>query len=423
MGNTDSIISSANVILALSRRQHHHYAPIAKAMPLPVVETDDWRPEVVRSVRPRILLTLCSDWWEADLCIRQARELGIPTVQIMDGIIEWRHQWEDPKTGNRYGAPLYQPVVVDKLACLGRQSVRLLEFWGNIGKCELVGCPRMDVYLTNPVPPPPNESPKRLLVMTANNPGFTTEQVRAVKQALLDLRNALAERTDWLPIWRVSPHLRQELDLRDDFPSLRHAPLYEVLGYAHAVITTPSTAQLEAMLACRPVSLLDYTNSPHYVEAAWTISCAEHIHNVLESLGSPPPTRMLHQDYILHDCLECQTPATPRMVQLLKALLEQPSFSPHRVLLPRPDLSLQPTQVLNLSQLYPGNELLSEVDLVDLKRRLIFAQQEIRWLRRMVSVTGPIKRAVRKLTNLAQDGLKRLIRMLSSERIGVSHNS
>ena len=396
-------------ILALSRKQSHHYAPFREGLGREFIEVSDWDPAVVKALRPLILLTLTDDWYEADRCIRRARGLGIPTLFIMDGILEWRHQWEDPQLGALRGVAHMQPVTTDKIACLGRQSVRQVEAWGNVGKAELVGCPRLDHFLTNPVPRTSHDGrEKRLLIMTANTPAFTQHQMALVEKSLADLQRVLSSQTDWKPIWRVSGALRERLGLSDDFPGLQGQSLHDVLTFADAVVTTPSTSQLEAMLAGRPTALLDYSNSPHYVPAAWRITAEDHLEPVLRDLAGPPHRRMAYQDEILHDCLECHTPAAPRMIRLIETMIESSRerreqgrplrFAP-RLLPLEHGVAALPSADFDLGALYPDNATLTNTDRVELQRQLVFAQQEICELRRKARKLDVIRRARTLLSN------------------------
>ena len=121
------------------------------------------------------LLAAAVGWGLAERSTR-----GLPMALMMDGVIEWRHEWEDPNFGAGGRIAYYQPIVTDKVACIGWQAARTLEAWGNVGKCEIIGMPRFDQYLEQPVALVPHDGKKRLLIMTANTPGFTPEQIAQV---------------------------------------------------------------------------------------------------------------------------------------------------------------------------------------------------------------------------------------------------
>lgn len=245
---------------------------------------------------------------------------AIPTLHLIDGIIEWRNVWENPQRDTTAGlTPLFQPVLADKIACLGRSQAQMIESWGNIGRCEITGSPRFDGIARRRVSPASAAGSSRILITTARTPGFTEAQVQLVRASLVDLK-------DWLRgsghevTWRLSAEVA---DVADGENTMCAESLAEQLQVSDAVVTTPSTVQLEAMLAGVPTALLDYGNYPSYVAAAWTMTAREHIDTVMPLLLSPSPERVLHQDFLLHDNLECRTPATPRVVQLIEQMVDE----------------------------------------------------------------------------------------------------
>src|SRR5690606_24871922 len=79
---------------------------------------------------------------------------------------------------------------------------------------------------------------------------------------------------------------------------------------------------LEGMLHHLPVALLDYNNCPHYVPAAWRITAETHFDEVIPELVNPPGAKVHYQHHLLHDALECQTPALPRLAELIARMSE-----------------------------------------------------------------------------------------------------
>ena len=85
------------------------------------------------------------------------------------------------------------------------------------------------------------------------------------------------------------------------------------------------------MLHGLPVAMLDYTNSPAYITAAWTITASAHIPEVLDGLAAPTRNRLDWQRTLLGDQLACDTPATPRVIALMERLMtgsEMPAAHP-----------------------------------------------------------------------------------------------
>src|SRR5690606_26345251 len=120
---------------------------------------------------PDILVCVNDFPYEIMRCIDAARAANIPSLVLQDGILEWRCQYENPTFGFGGGAPQHQPVIADKIACIGHQSARQIAAWGNAHKVVVTGMPRMDYLLDYEVTPPSHPA-KRLLVMTAKKPGF-----------------------------------------------------------------------------------------------------------------------------------------------------------------------------------------------------------------------------------------------------------
>lgn len=305
---------------------------------------------------------------------------NVPTLLVMDGILEWRNTWENPRSlSQQNGMPLCQPVLSHKVACLGKSQARILESWGNLEKCEIIGAPWLDDLL-NRKPRERNRGEQfTILIATASTPGFTEEHVAAVKRALLDIKSWFEESTrrDSIQVqWRITGGLQDELMIPEDQQST--LPLGDVLQRIDAVITTPSTLLVEAMLQGVPVALLDYLHRPQYVPAAWTISSREHIPEVVSDLMQPPPARMLYQNTVLHDALECRSPATQRMIELMDSMIRigrecrarhEPLRLPPRIVqneMPHHE----PGESFDLAKLYPHHPVFSQWDRVALQTEL-----------------------------------------------------
>lgn len=356
--------------------------------------------------------------------LRRAVEKNIPTLVLADGILEYRNTWEHPQLAP--GA-IFQPVLGHKIACLGASQVRVLESWGNAGTCELVGSPRFDRYAALKRRERPVGAPARLLVMTAMTPYFTESQHERVRQSLLDLKNALAEMCDseGRPIetvWRVTKGLEHEIGIDTTNHGFAGRDLGEVLQAVDAVVTTPSTTMLEAMLLGLPVASLDYCNVPAYVQPAWRISAAEHILPTLEELLNPPPARMLFQDTTLHDALVCGSPAAPRMVELAEAMIAHAETSrrtgqacvfPTQMVQPVRDRHSAAEPRFQLASLYPGDAQFAERDLRAL-------QVEVGHLRRYVakleSLGSGKNQAKPVASGFEERGVRLITKLADSER-------
>ena len=152
---------------------------------------------------------------------------------------------------------------------------------------------------------------------------------QAVVASLMDLKAWLSEHTAIQPIWRLTAGLDQILEVSNSSA----IPLVDQLANVDAVISTPSNVILESMAHGLPVALLDYTNSPQDIRAAWSITAKAHLSDAMEGLLAADPCYMRWQYALLADQLECQTESTPRVIALMESLLSgkpclgQPSSS------------------------------------------------------------------------------------------------
>jgi hypothetical protein len=295
-----------------------------KELPLAWEIVEDFLPDWVAPDDAGILITHSHYAWEDLTALRGLYAANqIPILILCDGILEYRNTWAHPQLAN---GSLFQPTFGHKLACLGRAPARILESWGNVGKCEVVGLPRLDRFVTSTPPPIRTDGTFRLLVTTAMRPSFTDQQMDITVASIGALKSRLeaSPRIGARPVevnWRLTGGVASKVGLPEI--SLENAPaLMEMIDQSDAVITTPSTIYLESVLRKRPTAFLDFHNCPQYVNAAWNISAESQIDVVLAELADPPPAKMLYQATMLHDQLECMTPAQDRMIRLIQAMVD-----------------------------------------------------------------------------------------------------
>jgi hypothetical protein len=343
------------------------YSSWLKELPWPYTIVDDFLPHWPVPADAGLLLTHSHYTWEDIAGLRGIYQSNrVPILILCDGILEYRNTWEHPQLPD---GTLFQPALGHKVACLGRAPARILESWGNLGKCEVVGLPRLDPFLASEPPPPRQGGVFRLLVTTAKTPAFTDQQMAVTLASLRDLKNRLddQQQISGRPLevsWRLTGNLEKELGL----PAVDHRqlpPMMEAIDNADAVITTPSTIYLESVLRKRPTAFLDYHNCPQYVPSAWRISAPAQFDQTLDELAHPPQAKMLYQATMLSDQLECQTPAQPRLFHLIETLMAlryassesgKPLQIPARILsLDNWGLTSVPRE-FDLASLFPDND-------------------------------------------------------------------
>jgi len=287
---------------------------------------ENYEPNLILNENPDLVIVPDEHWCELGNIISTCNENGILTLQIMDGILEWRRTWDYSSQGRRVDGvlnPLNQPAFANKIACLGYKDFRILESWGNYGKCEIVGMPRLKHIqgLKSDFSHLKNKKNK-ILVCTAKTPSFTEKQEVITLESLKDLRDFFQKRNDFEVIWRITGNLSQELNIDNSLTDLTGKEIHEIIQKVDAVITTPSTTILEAMVLKAPVALLDYHNTPHYFETPWVISAKSHISEIVEELLNPPEIKLEYQDFLLSEQLFQQEDATDRLIRLIKGMLQ-----------------------------------------------------------------------------------------------------
>ncbi len=313
-----------SVVVMTTHPGHSIYEPWLSRCPFPVTVLNPSSPGAEVPGDALLLVTHDTYTEPGRSLIRRAVEKGVPTLILADGVLDYRNTWEHPQI--EPGA-IFQPVLGHKIATIGRSQSRWVETWGNAGKCETVGLPRLDRHtaLQRRVRNP--QQPFRILINTAITPWFTETHHRQVMASLRDLKtffeqNPVLNGVTLEPIWRLTKGLDAEIGVSSQVSDLSGHEMANVLQQVDAVITTPSTVILEAMLFGLPVAVLDYCNTPHYVPTAWRITAPTHIADTVNELLDPPEPKLLFQETCLHDSLECDTPATPRLLRLMTEMVD-----------------------------------------------------------------------------------------------------
>jgi SAM-dependent methyltransferase len=357
--------SVRSVVLMTTYPEHSIYRSWSARCPFPITVLNPSSADVEMPSDALLLVTHDTYTEPARTLIRKAVAKQIPVLILADGILEYRNTWEHPQIEN--GA-IFQPVLGHKIATIGRSQSRWLESWGNAGKCETVGLPRLDRHCALPRRQRRTNEPFRILVNTAITPYFTEAHREKVTASLRDLKSffdtvATINGIKLEPVWRLTKGLDVEIGVSSHAFEFSGHEMAVALQQVDAVITTPSTVILEGMYFGLPVAVLDYCNTPHYVSTAWRITAREHIAAAMTEMISPAEPKLLFQETVLHDSLECNTPAAPRLLRLITGMVEQGLLARaagRRVEFPEAILSSRATAVrenrFHLDRLYPSKD-------------------------------------------------------------------
>jgi len=189
--------------------------------------------------------------------MRQARRLGVPTVLLVDGVVEWANTFRNRWLGTRYLRPPPQDIAL----CSGALHAALLGAMG--ARVTTTGLPRLHGFAER-VRAHQHGAPERLLVATANNPALHENARARLTWSLERLRGAGARAR--VPVaWRLTGGLCAALGVEPDT-----GPLDASLARAQALVTSASTVAIEGMLAGVPTGVLHPHPWPLWVPAVWT---------------------------------------------------------------------------------------------------------------------------------------------------------
>ncbi len=213
-------------------------------------------PEVLRGARAVAFADLSYNCHIAPT--RLARAMKIPTVLLVDGVVEHANTMCNPWMGLGHLRAMPQ----DTLLAMGPLAGRILSGMDN--RVVTTGLPRLDGFEQRIAEARTRlDANQWLVVATANTPAMDGESLGKIRSWLQRLHKEI-ERKKLPTRWRVHPSIAERLGV-----SVDDAPLTETLAGAIATITTPSTLAVESMLARVPTAIANPAGNPLWVPAAW----------------------------------------------------------------------------------------------------------------------------------------------------------
>lgn len=258
--------------------------------------------------------------------LRAARCAGATTVLLMDGLVEWRNTFVNP----RVAPDFLRPAPADLIACAGHTDQRTLEALGN--NARATGLPRIAADFPSPLQLSEKQT---IMVATARTPAFNGDERDRLLRALENVKRAL-DRTCARALWRLTGNLETDLGLPNNTD-----PLSQALLECSAVVTTPSTLLAESMLAGRPTALLHPFGSPCWQRAAWQSGGADvgELEVMLKSLLAPTEQDLARQHEALADLHFWGNSPAENLADLLAQLCRDPVRAPH------PDTRFDPVRL------------------------------------------------------------------------------
>jgi hypothetical protein len=306
-------------VVAVTPDRDNYILPLEKHLKYPLVFLRSLVWEDLLKLNPVAVLFLGDFHFDYQKLIDKCRYNGIPTILLMDGTIEWKHFFENPKWSFGGNEAPYFPLQCDKIFVPGPSTYRFLEYFGNSGKCEITGFPRLDLYKDRAFLKSKDNAHKTIGIMSANTAGYTAEQISESKKLFEDLYIWSKSNSSIHLKWRLRKGFDKILDIPIENDS--SASLIDFLQKVDAVICQPSTAAYEAMMLNIPTALADYSIAPNYMHAAWEINSSEQIDPVINSLLAHEPMKVMLQQHLLDDTLSFKGNSAEFSSQLIHEII------------------------------------------------------------------------------------------------------
>ena len=292
---------------------HHHYIALAEQ---PCIEwvgvvVPPWEESLPGKVDA--LIISCDQHPPTRLAIHAAKQRGIPVFHILDGVIDWRTTFENPKFDFKQGGvPLFQPLLAEYVFSMGQLQKRQFEWLGN-SQVYPLGFPRFDRIKRKSCRFSPVAANAKVIVATANTPWVTPTQKHLLVEEFRGLRNAFYSMSGIEFKFRISQELAEELGVSPD----RTGDSQSVLQDAAALITTPSTLAIEGMLAGVPTLIFDPFGFPALTPSAWTATSHTSVSSALESLICPTEQQAIYQNFLLEQMVSSEGKSAERIASFI----------------------------------------------------------------------------------------------------------
>ncbi|MCL5958552.1 MAG: CDP-glycerol glycerophosphotransferase family protein [Chloroflexi bacterium] len=305
-----------------------HLLALAKTMVPAVAQAIDGLNDLFGTVKPRLLVVSNNSVWSDRAAVLVARRLGILSLAIQDGDYQTIWPWE---------------ILSDKIAVQGEQSARVLEEFGTPrAKIETTGQVRYDHLTGERIVSLERALRARLgveteyLAVVATDPGSLTHSPFEKQNNEYYALQELANLANWSIIMKLHPQDRGAItrSLVRNRPKIRvisnEFRAEELIAACDLWVSTASTTAVEAVIASRPVALLNCNGGnfmPELVEAgvATYVRNDGELEAVARNIASPRETNnspAKKREAFLHDRLyRLDGKSTERVVSLIQEMM------------------------------------------------------------------------------------------------------
>ena len=312
-------------VIALTPDRDHYISSIKKYLKYPLIFQRDLNWQNFVSKKPVLAIFLAD--WKYDLVnfIKKCRDNRIPTILMMDGTIEWKHFFENPKWSYGGNESPYFPVYCDKIFVPGPSTYRFLKYVGGNLNCEITGLPRLDSLSS--ISTTSNSNNKKVIgIMSGNTVGYNENQINNTIKLFEDLHLFFVNHKKYVPRWRIRKNFEKNLSFNTS--QNKNESLPDFLSKVDGVISQPSTVVYESMIMGKNVAVADYNISPNYMQSAWEIKSKDQIDQVIKELINPKDIKLNLQNYYLQDTISNISNSSQIVGDLINAIIEHAKILP-----------------------------------------------------------------------------------------------
>lgn len=263
----------------------------------------------IRALLPECRLVISKNYCrpQSNRWIFEARRLGIPTLLLIDGPLEWANLYSNPSLaalGNGGATGLFEPIIHDAVATIGNGQLRWIGSRNHARGIELLSYANQRIQTKMNVRSA-NVEPEFDFLLTTARTAYVSDREKADLLVALRSCGAALERAGHRTLVRVfDDELRTTIqsiapsctfDAQDSFT--------EALGRTRCVIGTPSSVLLESMKHDKPTGLLMFRDSPLFYQSGWLLGCNEDWKSSFTSMLTRDPARMALQRQHLQEQL------------------------------------------------------------------------------------------------------------------------
>lgn len=218
------------------------------------------------------------------LICMHALSRGVPAALIMDGVFEWSNATENKFLLKRK-ISLLSPFCYSHALVVDEQLNSILNKKGVESMRYVPGLSESNPSLSS------GSKENKILVTTANTAYFNDSERDSLVSLLKEVVGVL-KRKDIPYFYRIFDRSLLERLGDKDAANNTDGDINDVIEFASAVITTPSTLVSKVVGAGVPVALLDYRDGPIFMQTGWRINGASDIAKTIDSLIAPDESRL-----------------------------------------------------------------------------------------------------------------------------------